>query len=165
MKAATSADLGGPDRYLTYIETDKPVYRANEKVLVRAVLLNAATHMPLGDDQNVPAQVQILGPRGEVVASGGALSEKSVVAFGWTVPETSAGGEYKFKLSYPTTGYTPAERKFDVRIYRAPRLKSQVKFVRDGYGAGDKGCGVAAYGAGGGRLPGGGEGDRDRAGG
>ena len=32
---------------------------------------------------------------------------------------------------------TPSERKFDIRAYRAPRLKSQIVFVRDGYGPGD----------------------------
>ena len=29
------------------------------------------------------------------------------------------------------------ERKFDIRSYRAPRLKSQIVFLRDGYGPGD----------------------------
>jgi uncharacterized protein YfaS (alpha-2-macroglobulin family) len=53
------------------------------------------------------------------------------------VPEEQAGGEYTIKLSYPWHGYAPAERTFDVRAYRAPRLKSQIKFLRDGYGAGD----------------------------
>ncbi len=134
---AESVALGGSERFLSYIATDKPIYRANEKVWVRAVLLNAATHQPLADDQNAQAQVQILGPRGEVVASGGAASEKSVVAFGWTVPESAAGGEYTFKLTYPFQGYTPAERKFDVRIYRAPRLRNQITFARDGYGPGE----------------------------
>ncbi|MEZ0267505.1 MAG: alpha-2-macroglobulin family protein, partial [Phycisphaerae bacterium] len=32
---------------------------------------------------------------------------------------------------------TPGVRKFDVRAFRAPRLKSQIVFVRDGYGPGD----------------------------
>src|SRR6516165_5909374 len=31
----------------------------------------------------------------------------------------------------------PAERKFDIRAYRAPRLKSLLVFLRDGYGPGD----------------------------
>jgi hypothetical protein len=136
-KPTPSQPLGGPDRYLSYVSTDKPIYRANEKVYVRAVLLNAATHQPLKDDQQAQAQVQILGPRGEVVSSGSAQSENSIVAFGWTVPEGAAGGEYTFKLTYPYQGYTPAERKFDVRIYRAPRLRNQITFAREGYGPGD----------------------------
>src|SRR6185437_8368047 len=51
---------------------------------------------------------------------------------------TAAGGQYTLKITYPRMGYTPAERKFDVRAYRAPRLRNQVTFLRDGYGAGDK---------------------------
>ncbi|HVT80902.1 MAG TPA: MG2 domain-containing protein, partial [Phycisphaerae bacterium] len=135
--ADASTPFGGSDRFLSYIATDKPIYRANEKVYVRAVLLNAATHMPLKDEEVANAQVQILGPKGETVASGGAQSENSIVAFGWTVPESASGGEYTFKLTYPFQGYTPAERKFDVRIYRAPRLRNQVNFAREGYGPGD----------------------------
>ena len=134
---ATSADLGGKDRFLSFVSTDKPIYRANEKVWVRAVLLNAATHQPLPDNQTAQAQVTILGPRGETVASGNTAAQDSVVAFGWTVPESSSGGEYTFKIAYPYQGYAPSERKFDVRIYRAPRLRNQITFARDGYGTGD----------------------------
>jgi hypothetical protein len=137
-KITSSSDLGGTDRFLSYVSTDKPIYRANEKVWVRSVLLNAATHQPLSDAQVAQADVQILGPHGEVVASGAAQSQDSVVAFGWTVPEGAAGGEYTFKIKYPVQGYAPSERKFDVRTYRAPRLKNQITFARDGYGTGDK---------------------------
>src|SRR4029453_5870386 len=42
------------------------------------------------------------------------------------------------RASYPWNGHSPAERKFDVRVFRAPRLKSQIVFLRDGYGPGDK---------------------------
>ncbi len=135
---STSKDLGGTDRFLSYVATDKPIYRANDKVYVRAVLLNAATHQPLADNAQAQATVTILGPRGETVASGGAQSQDSVVGFAWTVPEGASGGEYTFKITYPYQGYAPSERKFDVRIYRAPRLRNQVLFARDGYGAGDK---------------------------
>jgi len=32
----------------------------------------------------------------------------------------------------PELGIPPAERKFDVRAYRAPRIKTQIVFLRDG---------------------------------
>ena len=47
-------------------------------------------------------------------------------------------GEYTTKVSYPYNGHTPSERKFDIRAYRAPRLKTQIKFLRDGYGPGEE---------------------------
>src|SRR6516162_2311991 len=33
--------LGGPDRYLTHLTTDKPLYRPGERVYFRAVMLHA----------------------------------------------------------------------------------------------------------------------------
>lgn len=128
--------LGGLDRYLTFISTDKPLYRPGERIYVRGVVLHSASRKPLaGAEAN--ALVEIKGPKGDTVASGMVASQESVVGFQWDVPQEQAGGEYTIKVSYPFEGYTPAERKFDIRAYRAPRLKSQIKFLRDGYGAGD----------------------------
>ena len=45
---AGSEALGGKERFLAHVSTDKPVYRSGEKVYVRAVLLHAADHTPLG---------------------------------------------------------------------------------------------------------------------
>src|SRR5690349_12091514 len=36
----------GFERYLTYISTDKPIYRTGEKVYVRGVVLRAEGHEP-----------------------------------------------------------------------------------------------------------------------
>jgi hypothetical protein len=134
---ATSRDMGGDERYLTYVATDKPIYRPGEKVYVRGVMLNARHNSPLLDGLRVSAMVEIKGPKGDTVASGYAAAQDSVLAFAWDVPAGQAGGEYTIKFSYPGYGYAPAERKFDIRAYRAPRLKSQIVFLRDGYGPGD----------------------------
>ena len=129
-------ELGGPARYLTALSTDKQVYRSGETVWVRGVILNAFDHRPLKESAN--AAIEVRGPKGEVVASGNSASNDAVWSFSWTVPDGLAGGEYKLKATYPWHGHPPAERKFDVRVYRAPRLKSQIVFLRDGYGPGDK---------------------------
>jgi alpha-2-macroglobulin-like protein len=138
MKKATTESLGGLERYLTSVSTDKPIYHAGEKVYVRGVLLNAANHKPLAGGQSATATVEIKGPKGDVVASGSASAENSVWGCAWEVPQDEAGGEYSIRVSYPWDGHAPAERKFDIRAYRAPRLKSQITFLRDGYGPGDK---------------------------
>ena len=135
---ASTDVLGGPDRCLAYLDTDKPVYRAGETLYMRGVILHHATRKPLSAGHQVSASVEIRGPKGDVVAAGPVTSEDSVLGFKWTVPDGQAGGEYKIKASFPRNGYPPAERKFDVRAYRAPRLKSQIKFLRDGYGRGDE---------------------------
>jgi uncharacterized protein YfaS (alpha-2-macroglobulin family) len=133
---ATQAALGGPQRYVTAISTDKPLYRPGEKLWVRGVLLQAFDHTALREGTS--ATIEIKGPKGETVASGAAAAQDSVWAFGWQIPEGQAGGEYTIRATYPWNGHAPAERKFDVRVYRAPRLKSQIVFMRDGYGPGDK---------------------------
>jgi hypothetical protein len=136
-KAATTQDLGGSDRYLTLISTDKSIYRAGEKVYVRGVLLNAANHKPLPNGA-ATTNFSIKGPKGDIITQGTASSQDSVWGFAWEVPEGQAGGEYTIEATYPWEGHAPAERKFEIRAYRAPRLKSQITFLRDGYGPGEK---------------------------
>jgi hypothetical protein len=130
------AALGGPQRYLTAISTDKPLYRAGETVWVRGMLLHAFDHTPLREGAN--ASIEIKGPKGETVAAGTAPATDSVWSFSWKVPAGQAGGAYTIRASYPWEGHAPAERSFDVRQFRAPRLKTQILFQRDGYGPGDE---------------------------
>ncbi len=130
--------LGGDQRYLTHVSTDKPIYRAGEKVYVRGVVLEAHQHAPLKTNYNLVAQVTIKGPKGDVVSQTMANSQDSVLGFSWTVPQGQAGGEYTAEVSFPWTGQPKAKRKFEIRAYRAPRLKSQIEFLRDGYGPGDE---------------------------
>jgi len=128
-------DLSGSERYLTHVSTDKPIYRTGEKLYVRGVVLRADGHVPANPAN--PAYIEIKGPKGDTVASGISTIVDSVMGFSWEIPASQAGGEYIVRISNPFTGDAPAERKFDIRAYRAPRLKSQIVFVRDGYGPGD----------------------------
>ncbi|NLX13765.1 MAG: A-macroglobulin complement component [Phycisphaerales bacterium] len=137
-KKATSRDLGGPERYLTHVSTDKPIYRLGELVYVRAVVLKADDHTPLPADQNLFMMIQIKGPKGDIVATGHVNTEYSVGGFAWQIPADTAGGQYTVQINYPAEGFAPAERKFDIRAYRVPRLRTQIVFLRDGYGPGDQ---------------------------
>ncbi|XAM01447.1 MG2 domain-containing protein [Phycisphaeraceae bacterium D3-23] len=131
--------LGGEARYLTHLSTDKPIYRAGETVYVRGVVLNAFDHSPLPEDENNQANpmVEIKDPKGAVVASGQSRMQDSTIGFSWEVPEGQPGGEYTIKVTYPWSGHAPTERTFDIRAYRPPRIKTQIEFLRDGYGPGD----------------------------
>jgi uncharacterized protein YfaS (alpha-2-macroglobulin family) len=125
---------GSSERYLTHVTTDKPIYRTGEKLYVRGVMLRTEGHAP---GATGTATFEIKGPKGETVSTGIARIVDSIVGFSWDIPASQAGGEYTVRILHPATGDTPAERKFDIRAYRAPRLKSQIVFVRDGYGPGD----------------------------
>lgn len=131
---ATTERLGGPTRYLTHVSTDKPVYKLGETVYARAVVLDARTRVPAPN--GLVGQVLIRGPKGETVLTAMSPVQDGAIGFAWKVPDGQAGGEYTLAIS-GTFGHAPGERKFDVRVYRAPRLKSQIQFARDGYGAGD----------------------------
>ena len=135
---STSRDLGGAERYLTHVSTDKPIYRPGETLHVRGVVLHAHNRTPLPDEGQIHSRVEIKGPKGDTVAEGSAGSQGSVIAFTWPIPAGQAGGQYTVRLTHPGTGHAPAERSFDIRAYRAPRLKSQIVFFRDGYGPGDE---------------------------
>jgi len=134
---ATTQSLGGPERFLTHLSTDKPIYRPGERLYVRGVLLSAADHTPLKANEQAQAFIQVKGPKGDVVASGQAGTQDSVLGFAWDIPAGQPGGEYTLRVGYPWSGFAPAERKFDIRAFRAPRLRSQIVFLRDGYGPGD----------------------------
>src|SRR5215831_19259337 len=131
-------DLGGVERYLTHVSTDKPIYRSGERVYVRGVVLGANDHAPLNSLQGAMGRVsfEIKGPKGDTVTSGASAIIDSVVGFSWDIPANQAGGEYKVRISHPI-GDTLYERKLDIRAYLTPSLKSQIVFVRDGYGPDD----------------------------
>jgi hypothetical protein len=130
------AEFGGVERYLIHVSTDKPIYRTGERLYVRGVLLRADGHTQMTTSLSETAAFEIKGPKGDTVASGEAAIIDSVAGFSWDIPAAQAGGEYTVRISHPSADGR-AERKFDVRAYRAPRLKSQIVFVRDGYGPGD----------------------------
>src|SRR5207237_10824529 len=61
-RPATPPNLGGPNRALTSISSDKPIYRGGERVYVRGVVLDAFQHTPVV--QWTQATVEIRGPKG-----------------------------------------------------------------------------------------------------
>jgi hypothetical protein len=134
--AQHGANLGGPDRTLTALSTDKPIYKTGEKVYARGVVLHAVKRTPIAGAEH--AAIEIKGPKGDTVAAGQTQTAEGVWGFAWEIPAEQPGGEYTLRVTYPYSGNAPAERKFDVRVYRAPRLKTQIVFVRDGYGPGDE---------------------------
>ncbi|HEY9759779.1 MAG TPA: MG2 domain-containing protein, partial [Oculatellaceae cyanobacterium] len=115
---ATSDGLGGPQRYLTSISIDKPIYRAGEHVYIRGVVLNAANHQPLADGSLAMPNIEIMNPTGNVVASRYSNTENGVWSASWTVPTGYPGGQYKIRAVYQNDVVAPASRSFDVRVFR-----------------------------------------------
>ncbi|MDR3077607.1 MAG: A-macroglobulin complement component, partial [Planctomycetota bacterium] len=128
--------LGGKDRVLSFVATDKPIYRPGETVRVRAVLLQADTYFPLRERPTggLP-RLRIAGPRQEEVFQSDSDIDNSVAAFNWTIPAGQAGGLYQ--ATVVACDGPPSVRFFEVRAYAPPRLKTRIEFLREGYGPGE----------------------------
>ena len=129
-------ELGGKERYLLYAATDKPIYREGETAYFRVVMLNAADNTPL-KDRSARVSVKVKDPKGAVVVQTSGTITNSTAGLKWTIPAGQAGGVYTATVTCPQLGTPETVRTFDVRAYRAPRLKTQIEFFREGYGPGD----------------------------
>jgi len=139
--------LGGEARHLAFLSTDKPIYKPGETMYLRAVSLTADGFFPL--KENGSAEIQIRGPKGEIVQTLRTSLQNSTAGFAWKLPDGIAGGRYTAvatvtvypteprQVTNPPTKSAPAERNFEIRVYTPPRLKSQIQFIREGYGPGD----------------------------
>src|SRR5258707_1378265 len=85
-------DLGGDERYLPHLATDKPLYRPGERVFARAVFLDAFRRVPL--DAEEPVGFRVTSARGEEVAHVLSTAADGVAEFGWRVPAGTPGGTY-----------------------------------------------------------------------
>ena len=127
--------LGGEGRLLVFLATDKPIYKPGETVYARVVALQAETYFPLRDAA-AGAELKITGPRKDELAVMPVAITDSTAGFAWTIPQTAAGGRYEATASVGGSPLTV--RSFEVRAYTPPRLRSQIEFLREGYGPGDE---------------------------
>lgn len=132
---ATTARLGGAQRFLTSVSTDKSIYKANETVYVRGVVLDANTRVPAPNGSW--SQIIIKGPKGETLTQGSSNVQDGAFGFSYALGPDAPGGEYVVEAR-GLMGHAAGVRKFEVRAYRPPRLNSQITFLRDGYGPGDQ---------------------------
>ncbi len=133
----TTPDLGGEERHLIYVSTDKPIYREGESLYLRAVLLNAVDNTPLKNG-SASIRVKIRGPKGDFVFEGQGNGSESTAGIKWDIPQGTPGGQYTALVESLGLGTPETERSFEIRAYRAPRLKTQIEFTREGYGPGDR---------------------------
>ena len=133
-KENTTLKLGGSDRFITHVSTDKPIYRPGETVYVRSVITHAITNLP--NLKGGSGVVEIVSPRGDVVARGNSNFKDAALGWQWKIDPATPGGDYKVKVT-PMRGDPPGEREFNIRAFRQKRLRTQIEFARKGYGPGD----------------------------
>lgn len=132
-------------RPLHYISTDKQIYHPGETVYMRAVVLDGMTNYPLNDFLTgyTDFEWKIVGPKGDSLADDAMEYEQSVGAVSWKIPDDAAGGIYKFRVAGGEAA--PAERTFEVRAYRAPRIRTQIDFLKRGYLPGEEVTAVVKF--------------------
>ena len=125
--------LGGEKRSAVYLSTDKQIYRSGENIYFRIVVLDAFQAFPIRGTQS--AVLKIKGPRGELVRTMNGAVNDSTGGLIFAIPSDLPGGVYRAFCS--VNGSAEAERGFEIRAYRVPRLKTQIEFLKDAYGAGE----------------------------
>lgn len=129
-------NFGGSDRFRVHVSSDKPFYRPGEVAYFRAVMLHAFDGTPFGNPYDAAASIEIIGPKGDRVMQGSSTVADSTIGVRWPIDEGLAGGIYKIKVT-PPDGSAPGERKFEIRAFRAPRIRAQIEFAAKGYGPED----------------------------
>jgi len=140
-KKITAKELGGENRYMSYVSTDKPLYRPGETVYFRVVIL---TKDNLPADSSKPkylrsshVKFEIKNSKDESVTNFKGKIENSTGAGSWIIPQGSGGGTYKVSVKVPALGCPESVREFDVLSYRVVRLKKDIEFEHKAYGPGD----------------------------
>ncbi|OYP35040.1 MG2 domain-containing protein [Rhodopirellula sp. MGV] len=126
-----------PTRCLTYLRTDRPVYRPGEQVFFRSVTLNRQT---MTSQTEVPIRYELVDPSGSLVsgAANEGVTERGVGNGVFQIPETAVGGTYKV-VAKSLDGFFPDQAfEIEVRRYRAVRLKTDLQFAKRSYTAGDR---------------------------
>ena len=126
-----------PTRCLTFLSTDRPVYRPGETVFFRSVSLNRRT---LASHAEVPIRYELIDPSGATVdgAIMEGVTERGVGNGAFVIPEEASGGPYKL-IARSLDGYFPDQTcEIEVRRYRAVRLKTDLQFSRRSFSAGER---------------------------
>lgn len=116
----------------TYIQTDKPLYQPGETIWFRADV--RATKTLVGGPP-VGLTLQLLSPRGAIVAQKRVLAQNGVARNDFQLAPEIEGGEYTIQLA--SDNGAAETKKIVVNTYEAPRLMKSLEFVRKAYGEGD----------------------------
>lgn len=131
-----SDQFGGKERYLAHVSTDKPIYRPGEKAYFRTFVLHAFDHTPFKSGSG-RANLKIKNSRGSTLVDSNFRMESATGGASWDIPSDVPGGEYTAEISFPSDGLPTTVRKFDIRAFRAPRIKTQLEFLKKAYGPGE----------------------------
>ncbi|QEG40588.1 MG2 domain-containing protein [Roseimaritima ulvae] len=124
-------------RCLTYLSTDRPVYRPGETIFFRSLTLQRQTFL---GEYTLPIRFQLLDPSSALVPGTTieGVTDRGVGNGAITLPADIAGGSYTL-VATSLNGVFPEERKaIEVRPYRVPRFTRTIQLDQRSYGSGDQ---------------------------
>ncbi|HUT10712.1 MAG TPA: alpha-2-macroglobulin family protein [Thermoguttaceae bacterium] len=129
-----------PERYVTRLTLDRPLYRADQPGEIAYYRSLTLSRFGLAADREMPIHFEILDPGGAVVPDSAVegMTEHGVGCGAFAIPPGLAGGEYTLVARSPEELFPQERRTFSIRHYRLPRLKKQLEFTRDSYAPGDE---------------------------
>jgi hypothetical protein len=141
----------------THVTLSKAIYKPGETVYGRAILIDAVTHAPAlvrpHDTDGATLKLQVKGPKGDVVhdeslrwpaprLNDGPQPHVCSIGFQYVLADSAAGGDYEFAAHFVHWNGAAAAprgvRRVEVRAYRPSRLKTDLDFMKQAYGPGDK---------------------------
>jgi len=130
---AVATYLDGLKTSRTYIQTDKPLYQPGETIWFRADLRATKTFTATGPPTG--AMMQLLSPRGAIVATKRVLVQGGVARNDFALAADIEGGEYTLEL-HADTGAVD-HKKIVVNTYEAPHVMKTLELLKKAYGEGD----------------------------
>jgi hypothetical protein len=137
--------------YVTYLSTDRPMYRPGETVRFRSLSLERFSLKPAGEELNLRFRIanannqevfkreistrltdkgkRVLGPDGQPLDGVGAGE--------FALPAHSAGGTYTLTVSEINDRFAEEKRTFVVHRWQAPRFSKEAEFNRASYSPGE----------------------------
>ncbi len=124
-------------RCLTYLSTDRPVYRPGETIFFRSLTLHRQTFL---GEYTLPIRFQLLDPSSALVPGTtiDGVTDRGVGNGAVTLPKDIAGGTYTL-VATSLDEVFPTERKtIEIRPYRVPRFTQTIQLDQRSYGPSDQ---------------------------
>jgi len=124
-------------RCLTYLSTDRPVYRPGETLYFRSLTLERQT---LRGEFELPIRFQLLDPAGAAVPGMtiDGVTDRGVGNGAFTLPSGLAGGSYTLIAESLDEFFPKEKRTVEVREYRVPRFTKTLQLDQRSYGPADE---------------------------
>jgi len=116
-----------------YIQLDRPLVRPGEVVWIKS--WSVATRSLEGKSQDA-ITYELLDPRGQLIETKRVGQQEGKGTNDFTIADDASGGKWTIRATLATGEVD--ERPFVVSTYQAPRIRKELEFLRQGYGAGDR---------------------------